>query len=226
MGKHYPAATGPEADKALEIVRTEAQQVCKSMGIRSPTINIVASLRSSGDNTTADMKPARRGGGYEMNMPLRVVQTCPPAALRWLVAHEIGHQVTRNSFQERLRGTVMAWALLSGALWLGTTVAAAWADLSGVSSHWITASTVAMISFLLSLLWVSALRRADERRADRFAASFLGDVQGAEEYFAFTNAARSIPTRVERLGRAVMWPLRLHPSHSERLELMRAEVRV
>ena len=198
--------------------------MCDSVGMPSPVINIVASLRSSDDDTTADMKPDRRGNRYEMNMPLKVVQVCPPAGLRWLVAHEVGHQATRNNFQERLKGAVMALALISGVSWLGTTVVAAWADLSGASSHWAPVSTAAMMSFLLSLLWISALRRADERRADEFAAAFMGHVQGAEEYFAFTNAARATPTRTERLGRAVMWPLRLHPSHRERLQLMRAKV--
>ncbi|WP_368783725.1 M48 family metalloprotease [Arthrobacter sp. 9E18] len=154
-------------------------------------------------------------------MPLRVVESCPPAGLRWLIAHEVGHAATRNTFQEHFRLTVLTTALISALLCLGTTVAGAVADLSGNADEWGFLRGMSMGVLVLALIWFGSLRRADERRADIFAAAYMGDVRGAREYFAFTNSARHSPSLAERFIQMILWPLRSHPSHPNRINLMK-----
>lgn len=218
--KEYPELTGPAADRALKLVRFETQQVCASAGIDLPVIRIVASLGSSRDNLTADMRALKRQYGYEMNMPLTVVENCPPAGLRWLVAHEVGHAATRNTSQEHFRIAALTTTLISALLCLGTTVAGAVADLSGNADDWSFLRWISMGVLVLAVVWLGFLRRADERRADIFTAVYLGEVRGAKEYFAFTNSARQASSRAERFFRMTLWPLRSHPSQPDRLKLM------
>lgn len=208
------------ADQALEIVRSEAEQVCAAAGMDLPLIRIVASLGRSRDNLTADVKALKRQKGYEINMPLRVVESCPSAGLRWLVAHEVGHAVTRNTSQEHFRITAQITALMAALLCLGTVVAGAAEDLSGNVDEWGFLRGMSMGVLVLALVWLGYLHRADERRADIFAAVYLGEVRGAEEYFEFTNNARQAPSWAERLFRIVLWPLRSHPSPTARVNLM------
>ena len=184
-------------------------------------IRIVDSLRSSRDNLTADMRALKRQNGYEMNMPLTVVENCPPAGLRWLVAHEVGHAATRNTSEEHFRIAALTTTLISALLCLGTTAAGAAADLSGNADDWGLLRGISMGALVLALVWLGFLRRSDERRADIFAAVYLGEVRGAEEYFAFTNSARHTPSLVERFFRMILWPVRSHPSEPNRLKLMR-----
>lgn len=216
----YSAVKGPAADQALKLVRFEVEQVCLWAGILPPLVHIVASLRGYGDDATADIRTLRHRRGYEMNMPLRVVESCTPDAVRWLVAHEVGHIAVRKPVQERLRATVLAVALLSALFCLGTTVAGAVADLSGDTDQWGFLRLMTMGGFVLALVGTSAFRRADERRADAFASAYLGEVRGAEQYFAFTSDTHR-GSSADRFFRVILWPLRTHPSHRERLRLMR-----
>lgn len=220
--KRTPELTGTSADQALRLVRGETQRVCAAVGFSPPpAVHIVAGLRSTRDNATAEVRALKRRRDYEINMPLRVVESCSADALRWLVAHEVGHVITRSTSQERFRSATLILALVAALLCLGTTVAGAAADLSGGVDEWNFWRVVTMGLFLVSLGVVSSLRRADERRADVFAAVYLGQVKGAEEYFAFTSNAHIKPSRTDTLTRLILWPLRSHPSHRERLKLMR-----
>lgn len=220
--KRTPELTGTSADQALRLVRGETQRVCAAVGFSPPpAVHIVAGLRSTRDNATAEVRALKRRREYEINMPLRVVESCSPDALRWLVAHEVGHVITRSTSQERFRSATLILALVAALLCLGTTVAGAAEDLSGGVDEWSSWRAVAMGLFLISLGVVSALARADERRADVFATMYLGQVKGAEEYFAFTRSTRLKPSRTDPLFRFILWPLRSHPSPRERLKLMR-----
>lgn len=223
MRNRYPQVKGPAAEEALKLVRFETEQVCLWAGICPPLVHIVANLRSIKDDVTADVRALRHRRGYEMNMPLRVVESCTPDALRWLVAHEVGHAAAGNPGRERLRVTVLSVALISALFCLGTTVSGAVADLSGGTDPWGFLGLMTMGVFVLALVGISALRRADERRADVFATAYLGEVRGAEQYFAFTSNARR-GSSADRFFRAVLWPLRTHPSHRERLRLMREQL--
>lgn len=219
MKNRYVPATGPAAERAVKLVRFEAEQVCLWSGTRVPLINVVANLRSARDDFTADIRPLKHHQEHVMNMPLGVVQGCPADALRWLVAHEVGHTAIRNKFQERLKVTALGVALVLALLCLATTAAGAVAELSGGSDQWGYLRWLPLVGFLLVLMGISALRRADERRADAFAVAYLGEVRGAEQYFAFTDAAGH-GTSSDKLFRTVLWPIRTHPSHSERLRFM------
>ena len=222
--RHQPA-TGTAADLALARVQTETRRVSDWAGITSPKVTIVAGLRGTGDDSTADIRPlgCGHGYGYEINMPLRVVQGCSPAALQWLVAHEVGHAAARNTVQKRLRIAALALALVSALLSLLTTVGGAVAELSGGSDPWMLVRMAALGFFLLMLLGISALRRHDELNADAFAVAYLGDVQGAEQYFSFVEDSRQ-PNGAHRFVRTFLRPLRSHPAHHERLQFMRAQI--
>lgn len=218
--KGYPELTSPAAVQALKLVRFETERVCASSGIDPPEIRIVASLRNSHDDVTADMRALKHRRGYEMNVPLRVVESCPPAGLRWLVAHEVGHIASRSTSQEHFRHAALTTALLSALFCLGTTAPGAVADFSGTTDEWGFPRALSMGVLVLTLVWLSFLRRADERRADVFAAVYLGEVRGAKEYFSFTTNAHQRLSLAEKVFLVLLWPLRSHPSHPERLKLM------
>ena len=186
-------------------------------------VTVVVGLRGTRDDSTADIRPLGRGRGYEINVPLRVVRGCSPEALKWLVAHEVGHAAARNTGQKRLCFAVLVIALASALLSLLTTVAGALAELSGRSDPWMLVRMAALGFFLLMLLGISALRRNDEFNADAFAISYLGDVQGAEQYFSFVEASRQT-IGTHRFVQIFIRPLRSHPSHHERLQSMRAQL--
>lgn len=215
-----PELTSPAAVQALKVVTFETERVCASSGIEPPVIRIVASLRDSRDNVTADIRALKHRRGYEMNVPLRVVESCPLAGLRWLVAHEVGHMATKNASQDHFRNVALTTALASALFCLGTTVPGAVADFSGTSDEWGFLRALSMGALVLALVWLSFLRRAEERRADVFAAVYLGDMRGAIEYFLFTNNARQALSLPEKVSLVLLWPLRSHPSHRERLKLM------
>lgn len=192
------------------------------VGIRCPVVNIVAGLRGTRDDSTADIRPLGRGRGHEMNVPLKVVQGCSLAALQWLLAHEVGHAVARNTVQKRLRIAALAIALASALLSLLTTVGGVVAELSGGSDPWILVRPAALASFLLMLLGINALRRYDELNADAFAVAYLGAVRGAEQYFSFVEESRQTHN-AHRFVQAILQPLRSHPAPHKRLQFMRAQ---
>ena len=139
------------------------------------------------------------------------------------MAHEVGHTATKNRFQEQLKWAALAVAFLLALLCMATTTAGAAAELSGGNDQWTGLRVLTMVGFALILVGISALRRADERRADAFTVAYLGEVKGAEQYFAFTDAARR-DTSSDRLFRTILWPIRTHPSHSDRLRFMHSQL--
>ncbi|MCC3298305.1 M48 family metalloprotease [Arthrobacter caoxuetaonis] len=114
------------------------------------------------------------------------------------------------------------------------------AELSGGSDQWMLLRMSALAFFLLMLLAMSALRRADELGADAFAIEFSGEDHGAAQYFAFIDDARQYSdghliqesdsrntkkyTRTVRALQVVLRLLSTHPSHQERLEFMRSQL--
>lgn len=223
MGNRHQPATGTAAALALALVQTEARRVSAWACAPCPMVNIVAGLRDTRDDSTADIRPLNRGHGHEMNMPLRVVQGCSPAALQWLVAHEVGHTVAGNSVQKRLRIAALTIALASAILSLLTTVGGAVTELSGGSDPWMLVRLSALGFFLLMLLGISALKRHDELNADAFAVAYLGDIRGAEQYFAFVEESHRTYS-AQRFIQTIIRPLRSHPTHHERLQFMRAQL--
>ena len=219
MKNRYAPVSGPAAEQAVKLVQFEAEQVSLWAKTPPPLTRVVANLRGTRDDFTADIRRLKRRQGYVISVPLAVVQGCPIDALRWLVAHEVGHTVTKNKLQERLQVAALAVALSLALMCLVTTAAGGVGELSGGSDQWGYPRLLTMLGFVLVLVGISALRRADERRADRFAVAYLGELKGAEQYFAFTEAAGR-GTSSDLLFRTVLWPIRTHPSHSERLRFM------
>lgn len=220
--KHQPA-TGTAAALALALVQSEARRASDWACAPCPMVNLVAGLKGARDDSTADIRPLSRGRGHEINMPLRVVQGCSPAALQWLVAHEVGHAVAGNSAQKRLRIAALTLALASAMLSLLTTVSGAVTELSGGSDPWMLVRMSALGFFLVMLLGISALNRHDELTADAFTVAYLGDIRGAEQYFSFVEESHRTYS-AQRFVQAVIRPLRSHPTHHERLQFMRAQL--
>ena len=158
-------------------------------------------------------------------MPFTVVGECSPSGWRWLVAHEIGHIAVRN-----LRSDLLRWAftgtsfivLLCGLVLVILSAASA---VAGTPEHengpLVLVLAAAAVTFLCAGF---ALRRADESNADRFAVSYSGTVQGAEEYFAFLTNRRRQSTSSDRLAAPVLWPFRTHPTPADRLRIMCREL--
>lgn len=223
MGKKTrQLVTGPEAEQATRCVTGEAQKICDASSVWMPKIRIVNALSGPTDDLTAEVHFPLRGRPI-INVPLRVVQEYPRKAFVYLVTHEVGH-VARKS--QRLR--LCKAALL--ALMILVIVASAFTGFSGAYSELILsepsawpapAASALLLSSLVPLAGILAIMRREERDADRFAAEYLGDIEGAEECFRFTESHRKPAKKPGWLTRWLRRLLATHPPNASRVQAMR-----
>nr|WP_275451113.1 M48 family metalloprotease [Arthrobacter sp. H5] len=194
-------------------------RVCAVTGAPMPEVQIVEALQGNNDFTAGVQ--FRRGQPI-INVPLRVVRDYPPKALTFLLAHEVGHVVSGNTFYPQ-KWAVGVLALLFGSGALGAVGFGAYFAYNDRTGPWLGIVAALIIAFVSCIAGVCAVMRADERRADRFAVDFLGDVEGAEQWNALVERERGQRATLGLFSRALIKLFAMHPPQNVRMEAMRRQ---
>lgn len=214
--------TTDEEVKAFDIVRTHIQRICADAGLGEPEVRIVQRLGRRGSDLTARFRVQR--GSPMVEVPVRVVREYPREGLVWLLAHEVGHYSGYEDRRVKDRLLNLGIALLLALVFAATVWFVVGSIMEGsapTAGRVLTSACIAVVAFYTV---VFADSRREERQADRFAVSYQGSMDGAEQWAAFSAAHTGQRTPSNFIRRQIGTLFNTHPYGPMRLKSMRVEL--
>lgn len=217
------SSPAPDDQELLQTVRAHVRRISIRTGLPELRITLVDHLSSGKDSVNARVRTSNGEPGIDVTR--RAARELCPDALEALLFHEFGHasDTTSKATFKVVRARLLA-AYLAGSI-LILAVVTSWPFIVIVKQapFWFHPLQFAgvVVAGAAGLIW-QALKRSEERRADTFAITHLGRIDGAESLFAAwaVDQPEKIPST--RFWQAIKLLGRGHPYDHTRLTSMRA----
>ncbi|MBG6184753.1 Zn-dependent protease with chaperone function [Arthrobacter sp. CAN_A214] len=208
--EQHPDTTNEEVH-AFDRVREAVRQICADKDLSQARVHFVEEI--GGLALNAQFRP--HGGTPTIYVTHGAAIDLTPAALRWLLAHEIGHYW----HDKRWRRTHLVFRILT-ALMVLVVLGLVIARITNPSYAIEILSSISPMLVLPLYLAFCFRKRADEARADDFAVLHEGDLIGAKQCLHAWDEVRPERLSPHPLIRKLRLMMQSHPWRYQRLASM------
>lgn len=203
------------------VARAHMARVSTAAGLPEPAVLLVPTLGSGSPAANAKFTTLR--GVPTIKITEAAVRDLPSSALEFLLAHEFWHSANNSWWRRRVwlyvLGIGLGVILLLGGIIMGAT---AESFNTSPAAGYITSGFGAIIT-VRGFFGYFADSRAEEIRADLFAARHHGHPEGAESLFAAWDDDKP-EAELSSAGRRWRLRVRTHPYRATRLDAIRTDL--